>query len=82
MTDPEPQWVSRKAADRDWLSRKEAAAYLTKHGYPISAGALANRAANNNKGKGPPFQRSGWKTVRYHRDDLDAWRKSATQRVE
>ena len=82
MTDPEPSWVTRKAEARDWLSRKEAAAYLSKQGYPISAGALANRAANNNKGKGPPFQRSGWKTVRYHRDDLDAWRKRETQRVE
>lgn len=66
----------------EWLSRKEAAAYLTRQGFRISSGTLANRAANNNAGKGPPFDRTGWKTVRYAKADLDAWRERETQRVE
>lgn len=65
-----------------WFSRREAAAYLTEHGCPISAGTLTNLAANHNRGKGPAYHRRGWRSVRYHRDDLDAWRKKQMERIE
>ncbi len=70
------------ANDDDFLTRKQAAAYLTKIGCPISYATLANRAAHNNAGKGPPFTRTGWRTVRYRKQDLDAWAYRNTERVE
>lgn len=71
----------RRPAESEWLSRKEAAIYLTKRGCPISAGTLRNLASNNNAGKGPPFSRVRWKFVRYSRVDLDEWAKRETVRV-
>lgn len=65
-----------------WLTRKQAAAYLTQEGFRISVGTLANKAANSNAGHGPPFDRRGWKAVTYNRNDLDAWLAKQTQRVE
>lgn len=65
-----------------WLTRKQAAAYLAQAGFRITTGTLANKAANNNAGKGPPFERHGWKSVMYNRDELDTWRRKETQRVE
>ncbi len=59
--------------EKDWLSRKEAANYLTRIGCAISAKTLANLASNNNQGRGPPFDRIGWKAAQYRRIDLDAW---------
>ena len=83
MPPSEPQRLSRKATTtKEWLSRKEAAIYLTANGCPTSARTLEKLASNNNKGKGPSYNRTSWRTVRYHRDDLDAWRKRETQRVE
>lgn len=67
---------------KDFYSRKEAALYLTSIGYGIAAKTLENMANNNNKGKGPPFDRIGWGSVRYARADLDAWAKARTTRVE
>ena len=66
----------------DQLSRKEAAAYLTKLGCPISAQTLANMACNDNAGGGPGFLRFRWRTVRYRRGDLDEWAKRQSVRVE
>lgn len=66
----------------DHLSRKEAAAFLTRLGCPITAKTLTNKAANNNAGKGPPFTQFGWRTVRYSRIDLEAWAKRESRRVE
>lgn len=66
---------------KDFYSRKESAIYLTSIGYPIAAKTLENMANNNNKGKGPPFDRIGWGSVRYARADLDAWAKARTVRV-
>lgn len=82
MTDTEPQWVTRKAKAKEWLSRKEAAVYLTEKGSPTTPRALEKMASNNNAGRGPAYNRTRWKTVRYHRDDLDAWRERETKRVE
>lgn len=72
----------RPRPEKDWLSRKEAAIYLEKIGFTISARTLEKKAANNNAGKGPPFNRLGWKTVRYRRTDLEAWAQRETTRVE
>lgn len=67
---------------KDFYSRKEAALYLTSIGYKIEAQTLANLAGNNNAGKGPPFDRTSWRSVRYARGDLDAWARGRTTRVE
>jgi hypothetical protein len=69
-------------ADDNWLTRKQAADYLTRRGYPIKARSLERMAANNNGGKGPPFTRFGWKAVGYQRADLDEWRMKRMTRVE
>lgn len=66
---------------KEWLSRKEAAKYLTDLGCPIAPHTLDNMASNNNRGGGPPFTRVGWKMVQYKREDLDAWAKSRSVRV-
>lgn len=61
------------ANEKEWLSRQEAAAFLTKMGCPIAVGTLAKLAANNNEGGGPPYTRFRWKAVRYNVADLKAW---------
>lgn len=68
--------------DGKWLTRKAAADYLTSIGCPISARTLELKGANQNAGKGPPFHRTGWKTLRYNKSDLDAWAFKVTKRVE
>lgn len=75
-------FAPKSKPDKDWMSRKEAANYLTRIGFPISARVLEKKAANNNAGKGPPFDRLGWKRVRYAKADLDDWAKRETVRVE
>ncbi len=65
-----------------WMSRKEAALFLRSIGVPISERTLANLASNNNAGKGPPYNRTRWKSVRYAKSDLIAWAKRETERVE
>lgn len=67
---------------KDFYSRKEAALYLTAIGHPIAVKTLKNMASNNNEGRGPPFDRIGWGSVRYARSDLDGWAKARTTRVE
>jgi len=66
----------------DWLTRKQAAIYLTSIGCAISEGTLTNMAANNNAGRGPPFTRVSWKVIRYNRADLDDWAAKRCVRVE
>lgn len=66
----------RAKTQKDWLSRKEAARYLSALGHKIEAQTLANLASNGNAGKGPPFSRNGWKQVQYARADLDAWARA------
>lgn len=75
--------MARKRDPADpWYTRKGAAEYLTEKGSPVTPRTLEKMAANNNKGKGPAYNRTRWKTVRYHIDDLDAWRARETTRVE
>lgn len=69
-------------SSKDFLSRKEAVAYLNSLGYPISISSLEKMASNNNAGNGPPFMRFRWKTVRYRRDELEAWAKRETVEVQ
>ena len=72
-------------ADEDLLSRKAAAHYLRKKGCATSATTLANLAANNNEGKGPPYlvyRSRGRRFVSYARADLDAWVEKRIRRVE
>jgi hypothetical protein len=68
-------------SDKAWLTRKEAAAYLGQIGFPISPQTLAKLACAGSSRKGPAFNRLGWRTVRYHRDDLDEWARKNTERV-
>ncbi len=68
--------------ENEWLTRKEAAKYLTGLGYPIAAGTLENLACNNNAGGGPSYRRTGWRTVRYHTRDLEKWAGARVIKVE
>lgn len=68
-------------ADKQFLSRKEAARFLTSIGYPISDRTLERMANNNNAGNGPPYKRYRWRTVSYDRQDLIAWAEKNTTRV-
>jgi hypothetical protein len=69
------------ARESDFLSRKEASAYLAKIGCPLSVQTLANLAANQNAGNGPPFLRIRKKIVRYQKSLLDEWAYKHTTRV-
>ena len=64
-----------------WLSRKAAAAYLTKVGCPLSPQTLAHMACNNNARGGPPYTKVSRKIVRYHMDDLKEWANQNARRV-
>lgn len=64
-----------------WLTRKAAAHYLRLKGFAMTETTLARMASNNNAGKGPAFTRFGWKTVKYLKDDLDAWSEARKARV-
>lgn len=65
------------------FSRKEAAVFLTRIGFKISAQTLAVYAIRDNESrKGPPFRRTGWRTVQYSEDDLRAWAADKTTWVE
>ena len=57
---------------KQFLSRKEAALYLTSIGRAISFHTLKNWASKGNRGKGPRFTKFSNKTV-YVKEDLDKW---------
>ena len=65
----------------DYLCRKEAASFLAKLGCPIAPATLAKKAKNNNEGAGPPFLKSGWRTVRYAKEDLVEWANKTVKRI-
>lgn len=71
-----------QSAPTIWLTRKEAARYLTSIGCPITYRSLEQMSRKNNLGKGPAFYRTGWHTVRYKKADLDAWAEKKMERVE
>lgn len=73
--------IPKAKPQKDWLSRKEAANYLTSKGCRITAKTLANMASNNNALKGPAFTRTSWKGVQYLRIDLDRWFDARAQRI-
>jgi hypothetical protein len=63
----------------EWLSRREASAYLREqHGIKLGEAALANYAVD---GGGPPYHKDGGRRVAYRRDDLDAWAPKRMRRV-
>lgn len=65
----------------EWLTRKETSKLLERLGSPIAPRTLEKMASNENAGKGPPFTRSGWRIVRYNRDDVVAWQKTYAKRI-
>lgn len=69
-------------AETDWLSTKGASAYLETLGCFVAPKTLANLRVNANAGKGPPFTRTMWKTVRYQRSDLATWAAANTERFK
>lgn len=73
------QNVEMSVADDVYLSRKDAAKYLSRLGCAVSPRYLQDKAF---RGGGPAFTRTGLKIVRYAKVDLDAWAKSNTKRVE
>jgi hypothetical protein len=68
--------------DNEWLCSKQAAEYLASVGCFVSHRTLANLRSNNNRGAGPSFTRTRWRTVRYRKTDLDAWANRETVRIE
>ena len=56
------------------LDRKEAAAFLTSHGYRTAPATLAKLACI---GGGPPFESFGRRPL-YREEDLIAWAQSRT----
>ncbi len=59
-------------ADKEFLSRKEAASHLHSMGCPLSPRALELLACNNNAKRGPPYTR--WRNrVIYRRSELIEW---------
>jgi len=65
-----------------WLSRKQAAHYLSTDGYHITVSTLANMASNNNSGDGPRYYRFNWTRLRYRSTDLDEWKRTRIHIVE
>lgn len=64
----------------EYLTRREASAYLKSIGDPLAVQTLANMAANNNAGGGPPFISIGWRTLRYPKKALNAWAAARKRR--
>lgn len=65
-----------------WLTRKEAARFLSGLGCVSSVKSLSNMGARDNAGGGPPFHRTGTRVVRYLETDLRTWARSRMRRVE
>lgn len=65
-----------------YLTRKEAAAYLASIGCPLAPKTLANLAANNNAGNGPPFIHRGRGERHYPVSGLREWAQRAARMVE
>lgn len=72
----------RARVEKDVMSRKEAADYVTRKFFRLATQTLANMASNNNKGRGPAFTRVGWCQVQYRRADLEAWARKRMVSVE
>lgn len=62
----------------EFLSRKQCADLLTRHGFPATPKWLQNKAVHQNEGRGPPFIRyrtgNGQRpVVVYEREKVLAW---------
>ncbi len=57
-------------ASKEYLTRKEAAAFLRSIGFPIAPSTLATLTSH---GKGPPYMRLLHKIGTYKRVDLEGW---------
>lgn len=79
MTDAD---IVPRSGAKEWLTRKEAAAFLGAIGCPIAPGTLARMANNNNQGRGPPYTVVSHRIVRYATADLRKWAQARTRRVE
>ena len=66
------------AADKRYLTRKEAASYLKTLGLPCSPSTLANWAW---KKEGPACYRLHGNLLFYTREDIDAWVRRALVKV-
>lgn len=66
---------------KEWLDRKECAAYLTALGRPISVSRLSNMASNKNAGKGPPLYKISWTRVRYKSVEVKNWAINQIERI-
>jgi hypothetical protein len=65
----------------EWLTREQAAHYLSQHGFEVKPRTLEKWASNSNEGKGPPYTRFGWKKVKYLKTDLATWLESRKTKV-
>ncbi len=67
--------------NKEFLNRKDCSRYLECLGLKLAPKTLANLAANNNGGDGPPFVRTRWSKVFYNRAEVEAWAKTQTVKV-
>jgi hypothetical protein len=65
-------------SEKKWLTRKEASIFLTQMGCPIAHTTLRKMAYME---EGPPYVKSGWRTVRYDSNDLIEWANSRMVKV-
>jgi hypothetical protein len=67
---------------QEYLTRGECAEFLKAQGLRMSDRHLANLAANNNAGGGPPFYRTRWSKVFYNRLEVIEWLKKETTYIQ
>lgn len=73
--------VATKFDKHDYLTRGQTAEYLRAQGMRCSERHLANLAANNNAGNGPPYYRTRWTKVFYSREEVAKWWLEQVERV-
>ena len=73
---------ARRKMGEQWITRKEAASFLSRLGCTMSYYTLSRLAVGDNRGSGPPFVRSRSGRVLYHVNDLRKWAADTTVRVE
>lgn len=73
--------VPTKFDKQEYLTRGECAEFLRLQGMRVSERHLANLAANNNAGEGPPFYRTRWTKVFYSREEVVTWLQAHTVRI-
>lgn len=66
------------AAGKEWLTRKEAAIYLSGIGCLVQPRTLARLAS---RGEGPPYRRTLERIAAYSKADLSKWAKDNTRDI-